>query len=168
MTGKVFVHIPRTGGTTIASQLAASNGHLPAEAFPARQILSMVRNPYDRAVSICAMHFKAFEYPLTIECFEQWVRDGMATDIVNRGTAWERPFAAPQCCYIRDNRWIWRYEAFSHALTEIGKLLGVALEDISLRATIHAPWQEYYRQANIKKAVAERYAVDFEAFGYEV
>jgi hypothetical protein len=82
-----FVHVPRTGGTTIASQLGVSDGHTPADAFDSKYVLGMVRNPYDRAVSICAAHlgYEKGDRILSVEAFEAWVRDGMIADV---GAGW--------------------------------------------------------------------------------
>jgi len=165
-----FIHIPRTGGTTIASQIGHDAGHLPAKAFPGEHTFALVRNPYARIVSILASDLNlVYGYPdeLSMEEFEDWVLlDGMLIDVVNRGTEYEMSFAAPQVCFIDSSTKVFRREDHDAVTDGVRRLTGVTLDGRVLHRTQHLPIKRYFRKADVRAAVIERYRIDFDAFGY--
>jgi hypothetical protein len=160
-----FIHIPRTGGTSIAAQIGSSTFHYPARAF-AGPTFAVVRNPYDRAVSICASQFDWTSDPLPVEVFEEWVKNDMWADVVNRGTVWELPYAAPQCCFVDDSTEVFQFENYGAVLAGVQRLTGIELDDRRLKESRHLRWREYYSKSSVCEIVGHRYRLDFEAFDY--
>jgi len=91
-----FIHIPKTAGTAIRHAYGSGpckptgpyimdkpivgfpdHPHLPAACFPdAERLWTVIRNPFDRAVSICAHLFRFTKQPLMPDEFQYWVYHG--------------------------------------------------------------------------------------------
>lgn len=163
-----FIHIPRTGGSSIASQIGHNAGHMPARAF-SDDTFTVVRNPYARIVSILASDLDllyARGDELDVKVFSDWVLGGMLTDVVNRGTRYEMSFAAPQVCFIDPATEVFRREDHDAVHDGIRRLTGVTLDDRVLQKTQHAPIRLYFRSSQVRAAVMARYYADFETYDY--
>ena len=77
-----FIHIPRNGGLSVASAYGrgteGGHQHLPASCYPDRAIrlVALIRDPTERAVSLCAHLLAVKNRPLTTADFRDWVADG--------------------------------------------------------------------------------------------
>lgn len=181
----IFVHIPRTGGTSIEKQLNPSlrdgvkSGH--SKHMTAKQIYSLhpdawdkyfkfsfVRNPWDRMVS---MYYQGFynnpKIPTryyghksghSLEEFIEWWKP----------TKWEKLLQVEYFDHSEMD-FIGRFERRSRDLTYISDQIGLDLtSSIKLRPSRGRPkdyTKLYTRQAI--KTVENRFAEDIEAFGYK-
>jgi hypothetical protein len=148
-----FVHIPKTGGTSIGTALNIGHDHLPASKVSEPRF-TFVRNPFDRLVSVWE-----FCRPNPVEKLRQ---------IVNGMTFAE--FARVPC----DNLFLRTQSSWLDAPVEfIGRFESLhedfaKLSDKPLPHLLKSerrPWREYY-DADTLAYVAERYAEDFVRFGY--
>jgi len=84
-----FVHIPRTGGSSLTTALGRQGTepgapHTPAHAFsPEVRLFSILRDPFDRAVSICAYLCATYGRRLSPADFRDWVRLGCPPSITD-------------------------------------------------------------------------------------
>lgn len=149
-----LVHIPKTGGTSIAAALGIpGNDHLPASRIP-RPRFAVVRNPYDRIVSaweFCraapAERLRAVTAGTTFDEFVRLPDDGI--------------FLTPQAAWLdAPMDMIGRFERLE---ADFAQISDTPLPH--LRASERRPWAEYY-DAETRAHVAHRYREDFVRFGY--
>ncbi len=190
----VFVHIPKTGGSTISSILRRPNAlslhkHDPSPAISKHASVfehlehlgpksgdffkfSFVRNPWDRLVS--AYHYVAerrtsMESVTNHETFE----DFLASFIEEPSQFLNTKYFRPQSSYLVNDDgempldFLGRFETFE-------KDLGVVLREIGSRRMFfrhrkksqRRDYRDYYT-AQSSKAVGEVYFRDVQNFGYE-
>lgn len=179
----VFIHIPKTGGTTIQECLGlekfrylhrVSNfkqegnvtfGHINYKRLLREGLISksfdensfkfaFTRNPYDRAVSIFHWHKKKNEISKDLS-FLDFSRNLKRTGY--------------QKTYVKGVKldFLGRYENFEQDLKYVANILGIDLKEVPrLNATKHRPYYTYYCEES-KYNVEEYYRRDFEHFGYE-
>lgn len=151
-----FVHVPKTGGTSIRKALGLRSGRkqhsrakyrdgLPAYSF----CFAFVRNPWERMVSY--------------RC-----RAGLDE------AAWQkmlREFVDPQVDYICDDDgrmlvdFMGRFESLAEDFATVCRLLAIERTLPRLNASEHGHYREFYDEAT-KQLVARLYAEDIERFGY--
>jgi hypothetical protein len=129
-----FIHVPKTAGTAILEMLQQNSSspgvhpypHMPALFFPENWLLfGVIRNPYDRLVSICSHIFRNRGTPLDIETFENWVLGGMST-VVGEGNRTHKvgdaidhyrlPITRPQTTWLRSGMLLVQYELLPDSL----------------------------------------------------
>lgn len=174
----VFVAVPRTGSMSMSQWLERafrSDNHMqfPVESlhdwhanlaeavevsgFPLRRMWSfcVVRNPFDRLVSSCA----ALE-PRFLDDPGYWIRQALNSEF-NRWTQ-------PQTYFTEDVSKVYRFENLNQAVGELRDRFDIP-SDVEFRHE-HETEHEHYRayfDDSMKKVAMERYASDFEAFGYK-
>jgi chondroitin 4-sulfotransferase 11 len=184
----VFLHIPKTGGTTIKRMLGIRqfNSENP-ELIPSPQHLTcallrtkmggekydsyfkftFIRNPWSRLVS---EYFWRQSGPkrrvdMTFSGFTEY-----AAGIALGGRFYERRFDdhfIPQIEYTRDVNRVYRFEQFAQGVMSVAKILGLDIEEVPAKpARQHDHYWEFYDPAS--RARVERvYQEDIDAFGYE-
>lgn len=174
----LFIHIPRTGGSTVREQIGMGAAlskveHLPLAAYEVSvaAAFTIVRNPYDRAVSLAAIRQpNRYHDVMSLAFFTAWVEGGFEHQVMSIDTKWSISVAAPQSSFfLPDDGYVGRFENYQGALKRIAEITGIQLKDASYRAggrTHHLPWQEYYRKPEIQDAVLAKYAQDFAQFAY--
>lgn len=147
-----FVHIPKNAGSSyrhtypqgVHLHPCTINGvhitklppHTPATEFPKDFFtFAIIRNPLDRAVSICAYILRGLKTKLTPAMFQDWVADGFPTEIAKLGQpilqagyvvdSLKLLITAPQTAYLRHDTHIVRYEFLDRDLPPVLDLLGV-------------------------------------------
>ncbi|WP_235736946.1 sulfotransferase family 2 domain-containing protein [Nocardioides alcanivorans] len=198
----LFVHVPKTGGSTIDRVLdtevpdsrkvagrprhATLKGILAAEPELADYwVFGFVRNPWARMVSWWSMVntvFEAYERgePRVVRKVnanpKAWLPEGeFAKDFdafVLEGTAKIRKVGRPQMEMLsapdRMADFVGRIENFHADVNTVRERLGLEplVEIPRANKSSHGPYQDYYN-ATTRQKVAEVYAADIEAFGYE-
>ena len=184
----VFLHIPKTGGTTITRLLGILrlNSENP-EVIPSPQHLTcallktemgpekydryfkftFVRNPWSRLVS---EYFWRQGGPrrrvnMTFSEFTEF-----AEVMVCRGRYYDQRFAdhfIPQIEYTRDIDRIFRFERFADGVMTAACLLGVDIEEVTDKPVRRYDkyWELY--DASSRARVEKIYQADIDAFGYE-
>jgi hypothetical protein len=166
----IFCHIPRTGGSTISKILNGGElffvehkthteykNSLPASLVKQYKFFSVVRNPFDRAVSLYARDNKSRAFD--IEYFREWTRrllSQIEDQKVQAQTLYVKGFTKDDL--------ILKYEN----LAEDSKtLLGIDLGSERLHKTDHAPYPHYYDVAT-ETLVRDYYYEDFVKFNYSL
>ncbi len=187
----VFLHIPKTAGTSIMRFFDLSknkidfmyygHGKESDHIFPNKNafIFTFVRNPFDRLVSawqylryggnneinkaVCA------RYNLSNSSFSSFVdmlvenKDNIMSDVHLR----------PQSFWFDRDRgiaieFIGRFENLEKDLLSVCERVGIKfnpLEFPHINSSNHSPWETFYTP-ELKKQVREIYKEDFERFGY--
>ena len=162
----VFVHPPRTGGSSIrrAWNLSAVEyrGHeLPEHPKPPLEWrYGFTRNPWDRVVSL-------WHHPIGGGCkvpFEEFVLGGF------RAQNWGKPveiMAAPTTDWLVGADFVGRFENRERDLFELATLLGRDVPRLHIGPSEdRRPYEEYYG-AETRDYVAKFYEDDILAFGYD-
>lgn len=160
-----FVHIPRTGGTSLAEAYGRGTDprghpHSPASAYPSRFALwTVVRNPFSRAVSIYTyLHRNG---PATPAGFQHWAAAGFPVE--------GRLGTPAKDLVISDQQVNWldapcvaivRHEYLSEDMQRICRWLGLPRQQIPHKNGFRKqPWTSYYNEAAAEQ-VACKYADD--------
>lgn len=190
--GFIFIDIPRTAGTAVGKALKQvfkccegkhhSITNICADYDFCTYIdrdqirdyfkFTIVRNPFDRLVSLYMWGVKSIYRKYTFSAFVHAVRDGVFTELNGHRYL-------PQVAYIRDRKgnikvdYIGRYEILKTSFREILRKLDVdkpvklerynTSEYRSRRPRL--PYQNYYTKDDIK-VVSELYKEDLELFEY--
>ena len=156
----IFIHVPKTGGTSLRTALGMYPGpyHITAQklwtGYPDsvnKFSFAIVRNPWDRLVSyIHSMHDNRWQRP---DRFEQL---GFI----------------PQVNYIMDETgkplvdFIGRYENLEEDFHTICVRIGIPTPPLPhLNSSIHRNYRRYYDE-DAKRFVADNYGADIDRFGY--
>jgi len=184
----VFLHIPKTGGTTIKRllgihqfnsenpELIPSPQHLTcallrekmgSEKYDSYFKFTFVRNPWTRLVSEYFWRQGAPKRRLDMT-FSEFTK--YAEDVVRNGRFYDRKFDdhfIPQIEYTSDVNRVLRFEQFAEGVTSIAGQLGVHIDKVPEKpARRHDNYWEFYDPAS--RARVERvYQEDIDAFGYE-
>ncbi len=181
----LFVHIPKTGGTSIATAiLGKPKGHpYLYEFYMANKVyakefkkICVVRNPYDRVVSAfayiskrdCNREFKDLFNELEIVVFDDLIR---ALDdkkkyrkICNYIVHFRSQHELIDCKGLKMDK-IYKFEEFDHIERDLSKMLGAKLVLQKLNTSPRKKYKEYYD--DFSRSVVERiYKKDLELFCY--
>lgn len=184
----VAVSVPKTGSTTLHYALmnnlsnpfhtqskAPAIYHMTAndvrmimgrEVFDTYYSFGVVRNPYDRLVSLYH-DFHDQRGVIRAPTFRNFVRFGLRSWM-------EDVHFRPQAFFLCDGQGdrvpteIHRFEdGVENILAQIGKRYGFTPKQIGhARRSDRKPWQTYFKRADLRSIVWELYAEDFETFGY--
>lgn len=191
----IFVHVPKTGGSTISTLLRHERllglkrndpdprTHKHATLFEHMAALgdeaddyfkfSFVRNPWDRLVS--AYHYvverRTGEFP-AVAAHKSFA--DFAAAISRRPEEFlESDYFRPQSSFLIDDAgnmpldFLGKYETFEDDLQTVLTRLGIRRTLMQHRKrSKHSDYREYY-DAGMRDAIAEIYRKDLEAFGYE-
>jgi hypothetical protein len=169
----VFIHVPKTGGTSIRHALQDAvpdftpyQRHVPRHptALTGRDALgalwahyltfAFVRNPWERAVSFYLEKVQA-----THTSFE---------DFLTIGHSW----CDPQVNYLHDRdgtclvKCIGRFERLNDDVARVCATLGISLVLPHLNRTEHIHYRAYYND-HTRQLVATAFQADLAAFGYQ-
>lgn len=165
-----FLHIPKTAGTSIRQTLNRQDrwGHRPVSVIPRENwagLWTVVRNPYDRAISIYAhvhnIRGKCNAVVETENLIEWWASDH--DPIVNQQH--KMFFKTPMAKYVTYKgvlvvKDILRFENLNE---EFRARFGVKLKDSN--KTFHKDWREYYNN-ELYDIITARFQVDLDLFNY--
>ena len=175
-----FVHINRTGGTSIVKALGLPFEHKTAQEiigrigqdqWDRRFSFAFVRNPWDKVVSHYhhRVQINLTELGVKTIPFNAWVRQTYR----DQNPAYYRPplMFAPQLDWIsgRDGTllvdFVGRFEALDRDFATVAGRIGRTVSLPHLNSSIHKRYQEYYddEAANI---IAAWFRKDIDAFGY--
>lgn len=176
----IFVHIPKTGGTSIASHLFSFCETVIKHQF-FRDLLNerrqdidyysftVVRNPWDREVS---RYFYQRQNPAN-----EWNEEASKYDFKHwlkrrhRDTMFLEFMGAPMMNWIIDESgkvsvdYIARYEKLEEDWMHLGKLLGVPCDLPRMNVSSHGVYAEYYDRET-RSMIEKVYERDIEYFGY--
>jgi hypothetical protein len=201
----IFVHVPKTAGTSLARALEPyADNHpreglrrilshlpvpespdtvafrmhvtarwarlkLPAEVYATYRKFAVVRNPYDRAVSLYHYLSQRTDHHL-YERVSRMSFKGYLDYLAKR----RRTKDPTQLFYVADAQGqpivddILRFENLSDDFANLCGALGMPGKvDLPLRNTSdHSPYWDYYADDYTKEVVRDLFAADFNAFGY--
>lgn len=188
----VFVHIPKTAGTSMLDALGADvvfDTHAPAlvyreadpDLFRRAYKFSVVRNPWDRFAS--SFHFmkSGTDWPMQQEWAKRHIGDldfeGFVRKLRNplfRQTILSERFFWPQSFWLTDRRGalivdeLLRFEELGDAIAAICVRLGVASPEhlpVHRRST-RLDYRSLYRDDEMVQLVERLYSEDIQRFGY--
>ncbi|MFN4867377.1 MAG: sulfotransferase family 2 domain-containing protein [Cyanobium sp.] len=172
----VFIHIPKTGGSSIRNGLWLSRyegpvfGHIPST-WDSMFKFAFVRHPLDRLVSAWADFYQLRKCHLSFDEFMTIVLDETIIFDERRKTFKEkiRHHTIPQthqfnCLFVAN--FIGRFESFEHDILNICSQLSFPMAAIPrLRQTQHSIWSHHLNGPTLSKAIAF-YEQDFYKLGY--
>jgi len=191
----VFVHIPKTGGTSVSYSIArrlkpyphgwdrkfkkykqhltmselSKHGYLSSNQFSLYFKFAFVRNPWDRFLSEFMyrkrLHGKSFSCG-----FKEFLINGQG-DAHRRAAI--KQHIRPQCEFVYDEDgnqlvdFIGRFENQQEDFNQICDKLGILHKELTHEnKSDHKPYWEYYDD-EIREIVAEKYKKDIKVFGYK-
>jgi hypothetical protein len=181
----IFIHIPKTAGTSVAQALFGGSWHAPYFEYERvnprkfRQFFkfSFVRNPWDRVVSTYFFLKKggmnemdrrfAAENLARCDSFAAFVEFWL-----NEKNIWSWTHFKPQHYFICDANlrvcmdFVGRTETLDADFHHICQRLGVVAELTWTNKGNHRPYSEYYTD-DLRERVAAVYADDIAIFGYQ-
>lgn len=164
----IYFETPKCGSislkTILKDTFPSENGCIPASKLENYYKFIVVRNPWDRMVS---NYHNMIGYPENHVCltlghqptFEEFIRFSAE----NHDHHWENysSFFMPSIKFDR----IIRFENFATEINELFAHLNISCDLIHENKTEHLDYQHYYN-AVTRKIVADKFAVDIEAYNY--
>ena len=176
----VFVHINKTGGTSIEAALGLKLRHRTAaqlrhelgrEEWARRFTFAFVRNPWDKVVSHYHYRVKTNQTGLrkrTVE-FNDWVRLAYGA---RDPQYYDKPrMFMPQLDWLTDRQgrilvnFVGRFERLEQDFGEVCRELGISAELPHLKSSGRRSYVDLYAP-DTAEIVAERFAPDLREFGY--
>lgn len=174
----VFIHIPKTGGSTIRHGIWKSSYEGPVfaeipEPWRAYFKFAFVRHPLDRLVSAWADFTQLRRYKGSIDEFARIVVDESVIYDERRKSMEERirhhtipqthPFNS-----LEEANYVGRFENFDEHLAHVLSHVGKRANSVpSIRKTKHGTYREYIKGDTLK-IVVKFYEKDFEQLGYDL
>jgi len=158
-----FVHIPKTAGTSIRvwlNKIVHSSVHRNAHMLVPTETFAVVRNPWDRIVSLWLQYnsLKKTDIP-----FDTFVRNLSSYKFHER--SWFN-FAQPQKEWIPDGvTYLLRFETLEQDFAQIQKIYGCTDSLPKINTSQHDDYHTYYTDET-RDIVAQVFKDDIEAFGY--
>jgi hypothetical protein len=176
----VFVHINKTGGSSIEKALGLRFEHKTAlekveelgrSTWDARFTFSFVRSPWDKVVSHYAYRLKTNQTGLAESrmSFPDWVaaayrdRDPRYYDIPKMFMPQVDWISGPDGSVLVD--FVGRFETLATDFAKVCSTLGIKAPLPHTNASPRGPYREYY-DATSREIVASAFAADLDAFGY--
>ena len=180
----IFIHIPKTAGTSIAQALFGGSRHVPyieykrANPYKFERYFkfSFVRNPWDRLVSTFFFLKKggvnemdrrfAAEQLAKYDSFDKFVNSWLT-----RENVWSWVHFRPQYHFICDSSlrrqvdFVGRTETIGADFNYVCQRLGVSASLKWSNRSKHMPYNKYYT-TELRDRVASVYAEDIALFGY--
>jgi hypothetical protein len=166
----IFVHVIKTGGTSIATALNMNDKkcHMPASEIRKKVgqkiwndyfKFTFVRNPFEKIVS--QYHYNRWQWGLKDSTFKEYI---------NKWNKGKKISSFPQLnlFYIDEKiDFIGKYENLQEDFNTICDKIGIPHKELPHKnATKHKHYTEYYDDET-RQIVAEKYAKDIEYFNYE-
>jgi hypothetical protein len=190
-SGAIFVHVPRTAGTSIAQALGQPTPHVPItrylifdrQAFDTSFKFAFVRNPWDRLLSSYAImrkELEALEWPvgvawarLTVGPYDDFESFVLALDrIAFRKHILRHPHFRSQLDWISlpgsgevPLDFIGRFERLEQDFEKVKTRLGITASLPAVNASDHQPYREAYSR-KMRDIVADVYSRSVKTFGY--
>lgn len=183
----LFIHIPKTAGTSVTQALFSEWPHASAPyflferrdkaAFDSYFRFAFVRNPWDRLVSAYYYLRRSDLSPPDLA----WVRahmgeigtfDHFVRHWLNEDRMWAHEVFAPQHFFVVDSAgqvrvdFIGRFENLHSDFRTICERLGVAVDLPRLNESVHPHFSACYDNET-REIVAKLYARDIQLFAYE-
>ena len=176
----VFVHINKTGGTSVSRALGLRRRHRTArelqleygELWTKKFRFSIVRNPWDRVVSHYHYRVKTNESGLADEqlAFRDWVilayqeNNPKYCDKPKQfGAQWNWLIDESGNCIVD---YIMRFENLEEDFNALCRRINRRASLPHLNSSDHADYRSYFDDET-KEIIAGRFKVDLEKFGYE-
>jgi len=184
----IFVHIPKSAGTSIVDVLGGdtvSRSHLPAyiyktadpERYEEYFKFTFVRNPWDRVVSTYEYWKQGLDQTdgyyknLLLDRYDTFEKFVM--DFLDKDSICLHFMLKPQYLYLYDYRenllvdFIGKFENIDKDSDEIFKRLGIKNTLKKTNSSKRGNYQEYYTKQELIDKVAELYKRDIELFDYK-
>jgi hypothetical protein len=186
----IFVHVPRTAGTSIANALFedGDRGHAPLYAYRAFDVeryrtffkFAFVRNPYSRLVSAFHQVRESAHNPRVNRWADRYLSDldGFAEFVGRlennpsfRRVAMSLDHFRPQWELVTVGGevgvdFLGKFERLEEDFRQVSKAIGVNASLPSKNSSSHDFYGEYYTKSE-KMTVQRLYARDFRLFGYD-
>lgn len=160
----LFIHVPRTGGTSLRAALGLKSpvhiGHhqYNRSAHGPRFVMGFTRCPWDRAVSL--YHLR---HPRDRGTFGEWLADlELDGQVVAEMPTWH---------WLRAAHWVGRFEYFKHYAIIMARVLGDQRPAIRIphkHNSERQPLSAYYTMPWMVEKVYKLYMADCVHFGYTV
>ena len=180
----IFLHIPKTAGFSIMYHINPKHyfGHVFGRNYPQKyrsKIKTIVRNPYDRAVSAYFFIKKGgfrntkeyLEIGKKYSTFESWILDGLKKEMLYwsvENYLMEPVMLQNEWLCDKNNKLILDLQnigRFENLDQNVNRLFGINNLQ-TLNKTEHMNWKEYYKNEKIKDKIYEYYKKDFEILNY--
>ncbi len=181
----IFIHIPKTAGSSVAQALFGGSRHLPYfeyERINPRKFkrffkFAFVRNPWDRLVStyFFLKNGGVNEMDRRFAAENLAAHDNFAAFVegwLNEKNIWSWIHFKPQHYFICDANlricvdFVGRTETIDADFRHVCRRLGIAAELQLTNRSDHRPYTEYYSD-ELRDRVAAVYANDIALFGYQ-
>ena len=178
--GFVFIHIPKTGGTSVNRALGLCHEHKTAleyrqwlgqTAWDRKFKFTFVRNPWDKVVSYFNFKQQQKDVRFVALCFSEYLRQVF----VARNHAYYADFPErylPQFDWISDTKgnlivdFVGRFESINEDFGKICERIGrPGLKLPHENASSRGEYRSYYKNGDAQ-IVADWYKKDIEQFGY--
>lgn len=176
----IFVHVPKTGGTSLAKALGINRNHLYAKQLKEKYkeywdnyyTFSFARNPWDRMVSVF------FYYRDGVEEHNKHVMNNIPQnfndfihEFYDKKREWYNALYVQQYDWLSEKDeilvdYVYRFEDFREETNKIFNKFKIKTKLPHIRKSVHENYRTYYNENTIK-LVGEMFDKDVEYFNYE-